>query len=56
MRVLCVESREYDLSKSIAGLTVVERAVPALLLVQVLVKICAATCNLSDLLFLQGKL
>ncbi|MBM4092724.1 MAG: zinc-binding dehydrogenase, partial [Planctomycetes bacterium] len=54
MRGLLLERYDNSLSAAIAGLRVVERAVPAVGRGQVLVRMEAAPCNPSDLLFLQG--
>lgn len=55
MRALLLTDHHENLRDAIAGMKVVERAVPTLKPGQVLVRIDAAPCNPSDLLFLQGK-
>lgn len=55
MRVIQLEKQNEDVKKAIANLSVVTKSVPKPKHGQVLVKIEAAPCNPSDLLFLQGK-
>ncbi len=55
MRAVVLEAYREDVHEAIAGLKVVERAVPPLRRGQVLLRIEAAPCNPSDLLLLQGK-
>jgi len=55
MRAIQLEKHEEDPSKAISSLSVVTKSVPKPKHGQVLVKIEAAPCNPSDLLFLQGK-
>ncbi|MFO7904994.1 MAG: zinc-binding dehydrogenase [Pirellulaceae bacterium] len=55
MKALLLEQYNKNLMEAIDGLKVVERPMPALRHGRVLVKIEAAPCNPSDLLFLQSK-
>lgn len=54
-RALLLERHEPDAAAAIRGLRVVQRPVPRPRRGQVLVRIEAAPCNPSDLLFLQGR-
>ncbi len=55
MRALLLEQHDPDLLKAIGRLRVVERPLPPLQHGQVLIRIQAAPCNPSDLLFLQAR-
>jgi NADPH:quinone reductase-like Zn-dependent oxidoreductase len=55
MRVLQVEQHYEDVDDAIRGLKLVTKPVPRLKPGQVLVKIEAAPCNPSDLLYIQGR-
>ena len=55
MRAVVLEEYHADLATAISGLKVQERPMPVPRRGQVLVRIEAAPCNPSDLLFLQGK-
>ena len=55
MRAVRLESYHEDLTEAIRSLQVVDHPVPRPGRGQVLVKIEAAPCNPSDLVFLQGK-
>jgi NADPH:quinone reductase-like Zn-dependent oxidoreductase len=55
MRAIIIERYGRDAIDAVRGLRVVERPVPQPKAGQVLVRIEAAPCNPSDLLFLQGK-
>ncbi len=55
MRTVVLEEYHAELAEAIGGLNVQNRPTPAPRRGQVLVRIEAATCNPSDLLFLQGK-
>src|SRR3990172_4471547 len=55
MRAVVLEEYRENVLDAIAGLKLMERAVPPLRRGQVLVRIEAAPCNPSDLLLLQGK-
>ena len=55
MRAIVIERYGSDPVEAVRGLRVQDRAVPTPKAGQVLVRIEAAPCNPSDLLFLQGK-
>ncbi len=55
MRAIVLPRHAVDLSEAIAGLRVEERPVPSLRKGQVLIRMLAAPCNPSDLLFLQDQ-
>lgn len=55
MQAIKLEKQNEDVVKAIESLKIVTKAVPKLKHGQVLVRIEAAPCNPSDLLFLQGK-
>lgn len=54
MRVLQLKRHDLDLDAAIESLTIVTKPVPRPGRRQVLIKIGAAPCNPSDLLYLQG--
>lgn len=54
MKAVILEQTHSDIAQAIEGLRIVEKPIPVPKAGQVLVKIEAAPCNPSDLLFLQG--